>query len=203
MATAVLQDTGTKESLLQVSPADDDVYELVDGLRVEVPPMSAYSAKLATRLATRMNRHAESENLGEAIVESLFHLPLARDRGRNRRPDVAFVTYMRWPAQRPQPIDDNAWDVVPDIAIEVVSPHDLAESQLGKIIEYFEAGVRLVWVVYPRYRQVHVFESARAVRVLTDSDVLDGGQVLPGFLLPLLELFDPVAPPDQGSQPGA
>ena len=73
--------------------ADDTLYEIIDGLRVEMPPMSSYAAKIATRLATRLNVHAEREKLGEAIVESLFRLPLARDISRNRRPDVAFVSF--------------------------------------------------------------------------------------------------------------
>ena len=84
--------------------------------------MSSYAAKIATRLATRLNVHGDREKLGEAIVESLFRLPLTRDISRNRRPDVAFVSFARWPADRTQPTSDNAWDVVPDLAIEVVSP---------------------------------------------------------------------------------
>ncbi|MGA7498155.1 MAG: Uma2 family endonuclease [Isosphaeraceae bacterium] len=195
MATAILQEAETIQDHIRSAREDDDRYEVVNGLRIEIPPMSSYAAKVATRLATKLNQHAENEKLGEAIVESLFRLPLTADEGRNRRPDVAFVTSQRWPADRPQPIIENAWDVVPDIAIEVVSPHDLADNQLDKIIEYFQAGVRLVWVVYPKHRLVYVYDTLDSIRVLADTDLLAGGRVLPGFSLPLMVLFDPPPPP--------
>ena len=73
------------------------------------------------------------------------------------------------------PARDNAWDVVPDLAVEVISPHNPAEESVQKIREYFEAGVILVWVVYPEERQVYVYESPKQIRVLTGDDTLDGG----------------------------
>jgi Uma2 family endonuclease len=87
------------------------------------------------------------------------------------------------------PVTDNAWDVVPDLAVEVISPHDLAEEILQKVVEYFQAGVRLVWIVYPQQRLVYVHESLTQVRCLTQTEELDGGAVLPGFRLPLANLF--------------
>jgi hypothetical protein len=72
MSTAFLSKLEDNEVRLAPELVDDDLYEVVDGLRVEIPPMSSYAAKVATRLATRLNIHAERENLGEAIVESLF-----------------------------------------------------------------------------------------------------------------------------------
>jgi Uma2 family endonuclease len=175
--------------------AEESLYEVVDGRRVEIPPMSAYAAKIASRLSTELNNHARAHQLGEAVVETLFRLPLTEDRGRNRQPDVAFVAYQRWPADRPQPEDANAWDVVPDLAVEVISPHNLAEEILDRLLEYFRADVRLVWVVYPRQRMIFVFDSPTRVQALSQDDTLDGGPVLPGFRLPLGNLFDPVRPP--------
>jgi Uma2 family endonuclease len=117
----------------------------------------------------------------------LFRLPVVVSR--NRRPDVAFVTYERWPKNRLIPSTDNAWEVTPDLAIEVASPNDLADDIMQKITEYFQAGVRLVWIVYPLQRLVYVHESPSQVHVLTYTDELDGGSVLPGFRLPLVNLF--------------
>src|SRR5262249_21197814 len=127
----------------------------------------------------------------EAIVESLFRLPLPSDRSSNRRPDVAFVSYQRWPANRPQPISDNAWDVVPDLAVELVSPHHMSEDLLSKVLEYFQAGVRLVWVIYPKHRLIQVFDTPISLRIVTEGDILDGGSVVPGFSLVVSQLFDP------------
>ena len=86
-------------------------------------------------------------------------------------------------ADQPIPVGDNAWDVVPDLAIEVVSPNDFAEELLEKIDEYFRAGVQLAWVVFPRQRLIYVYESLTQIRVLTAADVLDGGTVVHRFPL--------------------
>ena len=88
---------------------------------------------------------------------------------------------------------EDAWDVVPDLAVEVVSPSDIAQNLLGKVKEYFQAGVRLVWVVYPIQRCIHVYEAWNRIRVVTETDELDGGEVLPGFRRSLDRLFGPVA----------
>ena len=191
-ATALLE--GRDVAVRQDPVFEDDAYEIVDGQRVEVAPMSAYAAKIATRLATEINLFAWPEKRGEAIVESLFRLPLAKDTGRNRKPDVAFVSSDRWPADRPQPVGDNAWDVVPDLAVEVVSPTDFAEDVWDKVFEYLQAEVRLVWVISPKHRFAHVYEAPSRMHLITESDFLDGGDVLPGFRLPLNRLFDPMAP---------
>jgi Uma2 family endonuclease len=164
----------------------DGLYEIVGGERVELPPMSAYAAMIASRLVSKLNAFAEPRGLGEGVSELLFRLPL--DQERNRRPDVAFVTRERAKGLTP-PVDANAWEMVPDLAVEVVSPTDFAEDLLQKADEYFRAGVRIVWVIYPRLRLIHVYESLTEVRGLLESGELDGRAVLPGFRLPLVELF--------------
>jgi Uma2 family endonuclease len=106
-----------------------------------------------------------------------------------RRPDVAFVSYDRWAKGRRLHESDNAWDVLAKLAVEVISPTDLAEGVQERIAEYFQAGVTLVWVVYPQTCQVHVYESPSSIRVLSRTDELNGCQVLPGFRLLLTQLF--------------
>jgi len=163
-----------------------DHYEIIDGVKVELPPMSADSQMLGSRLARHLSNFGIAKDLGEACAEILFKLPLKKDR--NRKPDVAFVSYSRWPKGKPLP-STNVWNVLPDLCVEVVSPNDLADEIETKINEYFEAGVRLVWVVYPRQERFYVYDTPSQVRRLTRSDTLDGGVVLPGFQLPLTELF--------------
>ena len=82
---------------------------------------------------------------------------------------------------------------MPDAAIEVISPSDMIEDLLVKLDEYFRAGVRLAWVVFPQQQLVYVYESFTQIRVLTRADTLEGGAVVPGFRLALSELF-PQAP---------
>src|SRR5207253_5803662 len=123
--------------VVESSPSSDDelLYEIIDGQRVEIPPMSAYATLIAFQLTSYLNEFARVRNLGRAVTEILIHLPLPEDR--NRRPDGIFVSYQRWPKGQPIPEDDNAWSVVPDLVIEVVSPTDLAEDLLAKVEEYF------------------------------------------------------------------
>jgi Uma2 family endonuclease len=170
-----------------LDPADEvdgERYELIDGVKVEIPPMSADASVFANRLAFRMNLAAVPAGVGEAYAETLFRLTPRLI----RKPDMAFVPYAVWPRDRPVP-RANGWPVVPALCVEVVSPTDSADEVRGKVDLYFEAGVRVVWVVYPQHRLVDVYETADRVRVLRRADALDGGPVLPGFALPLAELF--------------
>lgn len=186
-------DTALEPVVVPDSGLDGEpLFEIIDGQRVELPPMSAYAVRVAFRLMSQVNEFASPRNIGEAVTEVLFRLPLPVNR--NRRPDGAFVSYERWSKDRPMPEADNAWDVVPHLAAEVVSPNDLADELMQKITEYFQAGVQLVWVVYPRQRIVHVYETLTRIRVLTIADELDGGSVVPGFRLPLASLFPEQAP---------
>jgi Uma2 family endonuclease len=169
---------------------DDELYEVIDGQRVRTPPMAAFAIWITSRLSRFLGNFAE-DRLGRVITEGLFHLPAPINR--DRRPDVAFVSYERWAQNRPLPRVGNAWDVVPNLTTEVVSPTDNAEELDDKIAEYFRAGVQLVWVVYPNQSKIHVYSSpTEPITVLSKNDVLDGGAVVPGFKLPLIELF-----PDQ------
>ena len=95
----------------------------------------------------------------------------------------------RWPFRRRVP-DVPVWDMVPDLAIEVVSPTNTADEVQDKHLEYFRAGVRQVWVIYPRQREAYIYTSPTQVRILTGDQELDGGDILPGFRLPLAELFE-------------
>jgi Uma2 family endonuclease len=171
--------------------ADEALFEVVDGVRLEMVPMSYYSATVMSRLGFELNLYARREKNGEAFTELLFRMPLPADQSRNRRPDVAYVTHDRWPADRPRDPAGNAWDVVPDLAVEVTSPGDHYDEVRAKVFEYFTAGVRLVWVISPSNRVADVFEAPGRLRTVTEEEELDGGEVLPGFRLRLGDLFDP------------
>ena len=112
-------------------------------------------------------------------MEMLFVLDEARNL--QRRPDVAFVSYPRWPDKKVP--STAAWDVVPDLAVEVISPTNSAEEIETKVTDYFAAGVQAVWVLYPETGHLHVFDSSRSCTVIQRSEEVDGGAVLPGFKL--------------------
>ena len=150
------------------------------------------AATIATFLATYLNIFAWPRKLGFAVTEVLFQLQPGRPQ---RRPDVAFVPYDRWTAVPTQAEDPPAWNVVPSLAVEVVSPNNAAEEIEEKLQEYFNAGVQLVWVVHPLFRRIYSYESLTQVRVLTANDELDGGAVLPGFRLAVTDLFQTLIVP--------
>jgi Uma2 family endonuclease len=87
-------------------------------------------------------------------------------------------------------LDDNLYEVVDGKRIRRLP----TSGSLQKIGEYFQAGVQLVWVVYPQQRLVYVYETPTRVRILATDDTLDGGAVLPGFQLRVDSLFDTIAP---------
>ena len=171
----------------------DVLYELVNGRYVELPPMSTFAGRVATIITKELEVFGETHSIGRAASEILFRL--TPDGALRRRPDAAFVSYERWAKDRPVPHTDP-WPVVPDLAVEVVSPNDLAEELRSKVSEYLTASVRLVWVIYPRPGLVDVYESTTTVRVLSRTDELDGGTVLPGLRLPLAKLFADAPPND-------
>jgi Uma2 family endonuclease len=173
---------------------DDSLYEIIDGQRVDLLPMSAYATWLASRLHSRLSPYAEDQGLGTTVTEMLFVLDAERDL--RRRPDVAFVSTNRWPLDRVLPRTGD-WVVVPNLAVEVISPNDVFQDVLAKLREYFQYGVQVVWVIAPEEQQVYVYDAPAHVRILTVQDELTGGEVVPGFRLPLSLLFQPSAAPTE------
>jgi Uma2 family endonuclease len=112
-----------------------------------------------------------------------------------RIPDVSFVSWDRLPQRRVprQPIPD----LVPDLAVEVLSEGNTRREMEQKLREYFSAGVRLVWYVDPVLQEVHVYTAPNQREVLTADHILRCGEVLPGFTLPVRQLFaEPTESPE-------
>jgi Uma2 family endonuclease len=104
-----------------------------------------------------------------------------------RIPDVSFISWDKLPNRElpAEPIPD----VVPDLAVEVLSEGNTPEEMRRKLGEYFKAGVRLVWFIDPAKRTAEVYTSPRRKTVVPANGVLNGNRVLPGFRLALQELF--------------
>ena len=200
MATAALleDDVELRDDEIESPPEPQlpERYEVVNGRIVETSFMSRYATKVANRLNRAVLLYLNQHDIGDADIEVLYHIPQPEDEGRNRRPDWSFVSYERWPKDQPYPFSDNAGDVVPDIAAEVVSPGDKADDLIAKVREYLRGGVRLVWIVYPLAREIHAYRPGSAtVQVhFADAD-LDAPDVLPGFRVPVGPLFPPTEPP--------
>lgn len=105
------------------------------------------------------------------------------------RPDVSYVSLERFPVARFQQECRGFVRVVPDIAVEVVAPDDLATDVYRRWMHWREAGAALVWVVYPDTPSLHIFRANGTCAVLSDDDTLTAPDVLPGFAVPVAELF--------------
>jgi Uma2 family endonuclease len=167
--------------------ADEPLYEVIDGERKELAPMGARETTMATDLAHFLGLFTRERAAGRVAVETLFDL--APTVTRSRRPDVAFVSYDRWARTRLIP-RTNAWPVVPDLAVEIVSPTNTFEEVIEKMQEYFRAGSRLVWVVIPGPSEVYTYTSPTATHIFTRANELTADPVLPGFRLALTKLFE-------------
>jgi Uma2 family endonuclease len=163
---------------------DGNFFELVGG-RLKEFTMGAESDAVGGYLLTLLNLHVRPAGLGVVYPQTGFAC-FPDDPTRVRKPDVAFVAADRLPGGR----SPRGWiKVAPDLAAEVVSPHDLYEEVEGKVNEYLAVGVRLVWVVSPGSRTVLVRRPDGTAAVVGPAGTLSGEDVLPGFKCPLADLF--------------
>jgi Uma2 family endonuclease len=159
------------------------ICELIDGVLVE-KAVGFSESLLAGFLFEVLSRLVRAGKLGLVTTADGTVRLWA---GRVRIPDVAFFSWDRIPGRRvprePMPT------LAPDLAVEVLSVSNSRREMRLKREDYFRAGVRLVWEVDPQTRTVQVYTSPEESTTLAESDTLDGGAVLPGFSLPLRELF--------------
>jgi Uma2 family endonuclease len=173
--------------------AEEALYEVVKGQRMEIPPMSIYASWITSRLDRRLAPFVDEYQLGRVVVEGLFILDAKANE--RRRPDLAFVSAETWPLNRPMPKTGD-WAVIPNLAVEVISPSELFDNVLTKVAEYFHFGVQQVWLVIPSQSQVYVYDSPTKVRILASHDELECASLLPGFRLALASIFE--EPTDNG-----
>ena len=177
----------TDEELLQ-APRDGQKYERVDG-EMRVSPAGARHGAVIVRLTIRLGAFVAERGLGHVFDSSTgFRWPGRKaDRPDNvRSPDVSFVAAGRFPEER-EPVGFST--IPPDLAVEVLSPSDRPGDVLEKVGEYLDVGTRLVWVIDPENRTSVVYRSLTDVRVIGETDSLDGEDVVPGFACPLKDVL--------------
>jgi Uma2 family endonuclease len=173
----------TPEDLLRMP--GDERFELVNGQLVE-RDMGFESGWVASLLAGLLSAHAVKHQVGGVSTEATYQC-FADDPDRVRRPDISFIQKSRL---RPEMLVGHV-RVAPDLAIEVVSPNDLFYDVRQKVGEYLNAGVRLVWILNPDKGEVDVYRVDGTYQLLKNGDSLDGEDVVPGFVVPLAEIFQP------------
>lgn len=168
------------------SVAGADAWELVDGVLWLVSPPGGEHGGCIDNLHFALGSHVRARQLGKLFAAETGFL-IARNPDTLLAPDIAFITQERVP--RPLP---RGWlQTVPDLIVEVVSPPDRIGEVIEKVGKWLEAGVRLVWVVYPAWRSVQVHRLAHEVRLLGESAFLEGDDVVPGFRMQVTEVFKP------------
>lgn len=181
MATKILH---TADDLLAL-PDDGMRHELVKGELRSMTPAGSEHGVVAMNLATFVAPFVRTSRLGLVFTaETGFRI--ASEPDTVRAPDLAFVAGKRIPDSG---IPKGFWPGAPDLAAEVVSPGDRYEEVEEKVLDWLRAGTRLVWVVNPRTRTVAVHEQHGNITLLTESETLTGGDVLPGFECRVAELF--------------
>jgi len=174
----------TAEELLRL-PDDGFRYELVTGALRKMPPAGSEHGNLAMEVGGQLWQHVKTHRLGKVFTaEPGFHL--ASNPDTVRAPDVAFVSQER--------IEEvglvrGYWPGAPDLAIEVISPNDTYTEVEEKVFAWLDAGTRMVVVVNPRQQTVTVYRSRTEIANLTETDTLEGQNVVPGWTLPVKDLF--------------
>jgi Uma2 family endonuclease len=160
-------------------------YDLVKGELRKISPAGGEHGIIIGRLTGALAHYVEENDLGEVFgAETGFKLASNPDTVIG--PDVAFIINEKIP---PTGIPIAYWQGAPDLAVEVVSPGNTRREMEEKIEEYLAAGVRLVWVIYPKRRTVVVHRANTEPIMLAESDTLDGQDVLPGFQYSVARLF--------------
>lgn len=173
--------TATEDDLER---APKPVCELIDGVLVE-KPVGARESLLGVYLGSLILRHIEPYDLGVVLGADGF---IRVDEGLLRAPDVTFIPWSSFPGGE-LPENEAFWSVAPGLIVEVLSPGNTDAEIDRKLIELFSAGCKLAWVIDPAAKTARVYTSPKRFKELDESGILDGGKVLPGFKLPLADLF--------------
>jgi Uma2 family endonuclease len=180
--------TATEADVIQWNEHNPSLCELVDGILVE-KTVGLYESNLAYLLQQFLAAFLAKHNLGTVFgPDGMMRLRP----GCIRVPDVSFVSWERLGKSLER--QEAALDGGPDLAIEIISPSNTREEMQEKLSDYFEASVRQVWYVYPKPREVHVFDGPTAGSIVRSGDTLEGGSLLPGFTLPIDQLFQAQSP---------
>jgi Uma2 family endonuclease len=175
--------TATEQDVVDIEAKENRLFELVDGVLVE-KVMGFYESRVAAFLVQVMGHFSEQHNQG--IVTGADGMIRLRS-GLVRIPDVSFLSWDQFPNRKlpAQPVPH----LFPNLAVEVLSKGNTEKEMRRKVQEYFDAGAQLVWLIDPATRTAEVFTAPDQQTHVAEDQALNGGQVLPGFVLPLRELF--------------
>ncbi len=175
--------TAGEHDVVEIHDREDRLYELVDGTLLE-KAVGTYESYLAMLLGRLLGNFASEHDLGIVLgADGMLRLGA----GLVRIPDVSFIGWERLPGET-VPRQAIA-EIVPHLAVEVISKGNTAEEMDRKLDDYLGAGVRQVWYVDPPAGEIRVYRGGGDCRTLTREDTLEGADILPGFTLALDKFF--------------
>ena len=174
----------TADEFYEFCCRNDGWYELVEGEVIELSPVNDEHSGVSVNIGTAFNNYSRRQGFGQAGVEAGYILLSGPDTVRG--PDVSFRLVPR--SARRQSV--GFLQGAPDIAVEVFSPSNTHAEMRRKVAEYLAAGSQRVWVVYPAARSVGVHRADGTTITYTGDDVITDEELLPGFSLPLSDIFD-------------
>ena len=158
--------------------------ELVRGEIVYMSPTGHLHGFLESNFDRALGAFVYQHKLGRVFVGEVG-IYTQRNPDTVRAVDVAFISRQRWPQVRSQ----SYLDVAPELVVEILSPDDAWGEVMEKVEEYFASGVLAIWIADPKRQQVYVYHSLSEVQRFSVGDVLADDKVLPGFSVPVAELF--------------
>jgi Uma2 family endonuclease len=173
----------TEADVIRIQAHEKRHFELVGGVLVE-KVMGAPQSYIAYVLVRRVGNFVEDRDLGYFLLPDG---PTRLFKGLVRMPDLSFVSWQRSPTREGPATPISV--VIPNLTVEILSEGNTRGEIKRKLKEYFLAGVELVWVVDPYKRTVAVYTAPDEMITLTEKQSLDGGSVLPGFTMPVKDLF--------------
>lgn len=164
---------------------EDGRFDLIDGEVIRLSPSKPLHGNVASRIVQQLGNYADALALGSVFTAEAGFL-VAHNPDSVLCPDAAFVRHARLP-------DKSLWTsffpFAPDIAVEVLSPSERRRQIERKVALYLAAGAAMVWLVDPSKHSITVHQLDKPPSTLREGDTLDGGEALPGFILPLTDLF--------------
>jgi len=173
--------TATEDDLER---AGKPVCELIDGVLVE-KPMGLLESMLGAYILRLVGNHVAENELGIMAGEAGF---IRLGENQVRAPDVTFIPWSEFPSGE-VPKNEAFWSVAPGLIVEVLSPGNTDAEIDRKLREFFAVGCKLAWVIDPPTKTAKAYTSAKKFKQLDEGGTLDGGKVLPGFKLPLADVF--------------
>ena len=195
----------TYDQLLD-QPDDGMLHELVRGEILRMPPPKSEHGRVELALASAIDRYlyARAASLGwepsqgrdardrlvgyPASGEAGMRFSLPDDPDQVRGADLLYLSPERYAALA-ESLRDEYIPLVPDLVAEVINPSESAAYSNEKVTDYLAGGARLVWQLFPRRQTVRVWRADGTTQSISRDGVLDGGEVLPGFTVHLVELF--------------